>query len=181
MSRKGEVFSFVSHNQTFNDFEFAKSICANFIDWVVYLLEKFVSNENYEYCNKHLAQIYKISLLGYQSMRLGCSNFNLMNLIASFKGFFYQFLFYAQNQDTINISGISNKILQTKNILIRNKKDRYSESFVEEDFEKHYFQFYPKELDGSCYQFNVSLCFLFLINKIETYPKISNAVDFGNV
>jgi len=181
MSRKGEVFSFVIHNQAFIDIEFTKSICDNFIDWEVYLLEKFVTNENYEYFNKHLTQIYKNSLLGYQSMRLGSSNFNLMNLIASFKRFFYRFSFYAQNQDIINISGNSNKILQTKNILFRNKEDRYSETFTVEDFEKHDFQFYPKELDGYCYQFNVSLCFLFLINKIETYPKISNAVDFGNV
>jgi hypothetical protein len=92
------------------------------------------------------------------------------------------FLFCAHSQGFISATVNSNEILQTKNILNSNRKDGYSDIFLEEEgFDKHTFQFYPERLVGTCHNFSVCLCFLCLINKLETYPKISYAFDFGNV
>jgi hypothetical protein len=90
------------------------------------------------------------------------------------------FLFFAHSQGFISATANSNENFQAKNILNSNRKDGYSDIFLEEEgFDKHTFQFYLERLVGTCYYFNVWLCFLYLINKLQTYPKISNGFDFG--
>jgi hypothetical protein len=82
------------------------------------------------------------------------------------------FLFCAHSQGFISTTANSNEILQTKNILNSNRKDRCSDIFLEEEgFDKHTFQIYPQRFVGTCHNFNVCLCFLWLINKLETYRK----------